>query len=226
MTTAVFVHGGWHGSWCWDLVRGRLDDAGVPSVAPDLPMTTLDEDARVVTETLRDLDDRAVVIGHSWGGSPVTLGASGQGNVRHLVYLAAFLLEAGIPVLDPTVRRSTTARPAARTVGDVSIVIPQPAIEMFYNDVPAELAADAAGRLRPFHVSGWTPLRTTAVAAWRSVPTTYVVCTRDLAIHPDDQREMAKRATDVVELDTGHSPFLSRPDLVADLVIDRVRLCR
>ena len=222
MTTAVFVHGGWHGAWCWDLVRARLDDADVPSVALDLPMTTLEEDAGVVREALERLDDGAVVVGHSWGGSPMTLGASGQGNVRHLVYLAAFLLEAGIPVLEHATRRPTDARPAAETVGDVSIVIPDAAIDAFYNDVPPELAADAVGKLRPFHVSGWTRLVTTAVPAWREVTTTYVVCARDLAIHPDEQREMAKNATEVVEFDTGHSPFLSRPDLVADLVIDRV----
>jgi pimeloyl-ACP methyl ester carboxylesterase len=225
VTTALFVHGGWHGSWCWDLVRARLDDAGVPSVAPDLPMTTLDEDAGVVREALQRLDDGAVVIGHSWGGSPMTLGASGQGNVRHLIYLAAFLLEPGIPTLDRAARRPTETadKPTARREGDLSIVIPEQAIETFYNDVPAGLAADAAGKLRPFHFSGWIPVDTTAVAPWRSVPTTYVVCTRDLAIHPDDQRDMAVNATEVVELDTGHSPFLSRPDLVADLVIERVR---
>lgn len=223
MTTAVFVHGGWHGSWCWDLVRARLDEAAQPSVALDLPMTTLDEDARVVSEALQRLDDGAVVIGHSWGGSPMTLGASGRENVRHLIYLAAFMLEAGIPVLDHATRKPTTGRPAATTVGDVSIVIPEAAIDTFYNDVPTALATDAVGRLRPFHVSGWSRVETTAIAAWREVPTTYVVCTRDRAIHPDEQREMAKNAGEVVEFDTGHSPFLSRPDLVAGLVADHLR---
>lgn len=224
MTTAVFVHGGWHGSWCWDLVRARLDEEEVRSVALDLPMTTLDEDARVVSDALADLDDAAVVIGHSWGGSPVTLGASGHENVRHLIYLAAFMLEAGIPSMPVADRRPVGDGAATQeTRGDLSFVIPERGIEVFYNDVPADLAADAASRLRPFHVSGWTALETAAVPAWRQVPTTYVVCTRDLAIHPDDQREMAKNATEVVEFDTGHSPFLSRPDLVARLVIDRVR---
>jgi hypothetical protein len=42
--TAVFVHGGWHDGWSWHLVRERLDARGVPSVALDLPMTTLDQD--------------------------------------------------------------------------------------------------------------------------------------------------------------------------------------
>ena len=78
MTTAVLVHGGWHSASCWDLVRAELTADGIRSVAPQLPMTsTLDVDAAMVRETLDSLDDDAVVVAHSWGGSPVTLGASG-----------------------------------------------------------------------------------------------------------------------------------------------------
>src|SRR5512146_655859 len=84
MATAVLVHGGWHSASCWDLVRAELSADGIRSVAPQLPMTsTLDVDAAIVA--------------HSWGGSPVTLGASGARGVRHLIYLAAFMIEAGRP---------------------------------------------------------------------------------------------------------------------------------
>lgn len=224
MTTALFVHGGWHGAWCWDLVRERLDAAGVASVAVDLPMTTLAEDAAAVRDAIRSLDDGAVVIGHSWGGSPTTLGASSEANVRHLIYLTAFMLEPGIPSMPASARRQMNdGPPTAERRGDLSFVIPERGIEVFYNGVPAKVATDAASRLRPFHFSGWVPLETDAEAAWRQAPTTYVVCTDDRAIHPDDQRDMAANATEVVEIATGHSPFLSDPDLVADIVAERVR---
>ena len=87
MTTAVLIHGGWQSAACWDLVRAELSKDGIASVAPQLPMTsTLDVDAAVVRETLDGLGDDAVVVAHSWGGSPVTLGASGAPNLqaRHL----------------------------------------------------------------------------------------------------------------------------------------------
>lgn len=64
-----------------------------------------------------------------------------------------------------------------------------------------------------------------AVAAWRTIPTTYVVCADDRMIHPDTQREMAAAAAaagaEVLEWPSSHSPFLSHPDLVADLVARR-----
>ena len=55
--------------------------------------------------------------------------------------------------------------------------------------------------------------------AWSQMPSTYVVCTDDRAVHPDTQRETAKHADDRVVWDTSHSPMLSRPDLVADLLV-------
>ena len=57
--------------------------------------------------------------------------------------------------------------------------------------------------------------------AWRATPSTYVVTTGDQGVHPDLQRILARRCTTAVEWPTGHSPFLSRPDLLADLLIDR-----
>ena len=54
--------------------------------------------------------------------------------------------------------------------------------------------------------------------AWKHVPSTYVICAHDAAIMPSLQRTMAARATDVIELDADHSPFLTRPEELADLL--------
>ena len=99
--TAVFVHGGWHDGWSWHLVRELLDARGVPSVALDLPMTTLDRDAAVLSDALAVIEGHAIVVSHSWGGSVATLGAIGAPNVRHLIYIAAVVTEAGHPTLSP-----------------------------------------------------------------------------------------------------------------------------
>jgi pimeloyl-ACP methyl ester carboxylesterase len=82
--TPVFVHGGWHDGWSWHLVRQLLDARGVPSVALDLPMTTLAADAAVLGAALAEIDGDAIVVSHSWGGSVATLGAIGARGVRHL----------------------------------------------------------------------------------------------------------------------------------------------
>jgi pimeloyl-ACP methyl ester carboxylesterase len=223
MTTAVLVHGGWHSASCWDLVRAEFTADGIRSVAPQLPMTsTLDVDAAVVRETLDSLDDDAVVVAHSWGGSPVTLGASGAPNVRHLIYLAAFMIEAGRPA--PVDMRELPPMDSVQIGPEVAVVNPEFAFNAFYHDCDPQVAAECTAQLRPFACVGWDLVETSAAPAWSLYPTTYVVCAQDRGINPDDQRAMAAKAGDVVELDTSHSPFLSRPRQVADVIAERVRL--
>ena len=58
------------------------------------------------------------------------------------------------------------------------------------------------------------------VAAWREKPATYVVCTDDRALPVALQRSNAARIGNSIDWPTSHSPFLSRPELVADLLIE------
>jgi pimeloyl-ACP methyl ester carboxylesterase len=199
--TAVFVHGGWHDGWSWHLVRELLDARGVPSVALDLPMTTLDRDAAVLSGALAKVEGDAVVI-----------------------YLAAVLTEAGHPTLasPPVKGRETMRSKVVIETSTTTEIDPEASLEVFYHDVEPSLARQAAARLRPFQKAGYAVIETSAVAAWRTIPTTYVVCTEDRMIHPDTQREMAAAAgAEVIEWHSSHSPFLSHPDLVADLVARR-----
>lgn len=209
-------------------MRELLDARGVPSVALDLPMTTLDRDAAVLSAALAGTEGDAIVISHSWGGSVATLGAIGAPNVRHLIYIAAVLTEAGHPTLSPPssapVRGGReTLRPKVVIETDTTTIIDREvSLAAFYHDVEPSLARQAASRLRPFQKTGYAVIETDAVAAWRTIPTTYVVCAEDRMIHPDTQREMAAAAgAEVLEWPSSHSPFLSHPGLVAGLVAQR-----
>ena len=58
----------------------------------------------------------------------------------------------------------------------------------------------------------------TQTAAWKTIPSTYIVCDRDNAIPPAGQEFFASRLQRVHHLDAGHGPFLSRPDELATLI--------
>ena len=225
--TAVFVHGGWHDGWSWHLVRDLLDARGVPSVALDLPMTTLGRDAAVLRAALAEIDGNAVVVAHSWGGNVATLGAAGAPNVRRLIYIAAVLTEAGHPTLAAPVSakgRETLRSMVVLETETETVIDREVSLAAFYHDVEPSLARQAAARLRPFQKTGYAVVETDAVAAWRTIPTTYAVCAEDRMIHPDTQRDMAAAAgAEVIEWSSSHSPFLSHPDLVADLVAQRAK---
>lgn len=217
-TNMLLVHGAWHGSWCWDHVRPALEKAGFVTHTVDLPshgddtgaLGGLHNDAMVVRAAAADLPDGLIVVAHSYGGAVVCEGVADAPNVRRLVYLAAFMLDIGDSVLGvaggspPPFWESTPDGRAWRTRNPEGV---------FYNDCSPADTEWAVSQLQPQSMSSFTEALNGA--AWRDRPATYVVCERDQAIPVFAQEAMSKRATEVVRLDSGHSPFLSRPgDLV------------
>ena len=218
-TTVVLVHGAFHDGWCWDLVRRELDERGVPNEALDLPFTGLEGDAEAVGKLLDAVDGPAIVCGHSYGGMVISHAASGRDDVAHLVYLCAVQVGEGVDLA--TAMSTSEELMAALEHGDDGAMRVDPAVApaVFYHDCDDELTATAVGHLRGMRSgvvqdSDETP----PPAAWKQIPSTYVVCTDDQTIAPESQRKMATNANHVVEWDTSHSPMLSRPELVADLL--------
>lgn len=213
-----------------------LADASVDALAVDLPghgestepLGDLFNHAAFVREVLQKVDGPVVLMGHSYGGAVITEAAAGLDHVQHLVYLCALVPdieetvgsvmpgevppEAGVSDLGPVLRYNDDA---TMTV-DASASVP-----VFYADCTDDDVAFALARLCPQNAASFgQPL---TGAAWRDTPSTYVLCTSDRAINPAFQRAMSARTTTVVEWDTSHSPFFSRPDLVADLLISLSR---
>ena len=220
--TVVLVHGAWHGGWCWDKVVPLLTDAGVGSVAVELPFTDLAADVGATTAAIDAVDGPVVLVGHSYGGIVISE-AGNHPSVRHLVYVCAFAADAGRSAASAVDEQTTPTELGKGFVIDDGLVTLDRAIARacFYGDCdPAE--ADAAlDRLRPIAFACFTDTVTTA--AWRTKPSTYALCTEDRAVHPDLQRALAAGCTTVVEWPTSHSPFLSQPALVADLLVNVAR---
>jgi pimeloyl-ACP methyl ester carboxylesterase len=104
---------------------------------------------------------------------------------------------------------------------DVIVFDPARAIEFFYHDCTPEIAAAAAARLAPMSLAAMSAMP--RAIAWKSTPSTFVVCTDDRILPVALQQSSAARTGNVVEIGASHSPFLSRPDDVASLLIELSR---
>lgn len=226
----VYVHGACvkDGSWWWHRTGELLAEAGVPSEAPALPSCGetgeptgtqgpgLAEDVASVRQVLTASDEPTVVVAHSYGGIVTAEAATGVDAVRHLLLVSSYLPEVGqslssfggeepAPFLDIDLE------------GGTFTVRPETLAETFLQDCDPDLQRRAMDK---------TARQSLAVldqpaqsAAWQHVPSTYVVCARDQGTPADLQREFAGRAASVVELDTGHHPFVSQPAAVRDLIV-------
>lgn len=226
MTTFVLVHGAWVGGWSWSLVQEALGRDGFESYAPDLPgrgtssqpLGDLYADARHLAEFVESLDREVVLVGHSYGGAVMSEAAISLTKVTHLVFVTGFCLEEGEAFLP--LRRSITSdsRMADATVrpkdGPTVVVDPKGAVDVLFNEVPNALAVEAAGRLDPQLAKTFS--QPVSGAPWRHLPSTYIRCSRDVAIPLALQDVMAARCQTVETLEADHSPFLSAvPGLVA-----------
>ena len=221
--TFVFVHGAWHGSWCWAPVRQILGERGWTTVAPELPTVhaadkaALDmmTDADAVRAAVDAADGDVVVVAHSYGGVPATQGAVAD-NVAHIVYISAFVLDIG----ESLVGGNSGVYPDWWNVmGDV--VAPgnadRPPQALFYGDLPAAAADAAAAQLTTQSLRAFETEVT--ATAWRGRPTTYLITEWDAVFPVAPQEALAGRAgSSIVRLLTSHSPFLSQPGTVADLI--------
>jgi pimeloyl-ACP methyl ester carboxylesterase len=233
MTTVVLVAGAWHGAWCWDRVLARLLAFGVSARTVELPgrgvdpgtPTDLPGDVERVREVLSAVTGPILLVGHSYGGAVITE-AGAHPAVTELVFLAGFPLTESESVQsaasDEAGRIDHSGRPKLRfTASEEGILIADAAasIAVFYADCDPETQRWASTRLGPQLKASLS--QSPRVVAWRDRPSTYAVCTQDNAVHPDLQRILARRCTRFVEWASGHSPFLSHPDWVADLLAER-----
>ena len=226
----VFVHGACvkDGPWWWHRTAELLAERDVASEAPALPSCGetgepvgaqgpgLSEDVAAVRAVLTASDQPTVVVAHSYGGIVTAEAAAGVDGVRHVLLVSSYLPEVG-----QSLSSFGGEQPAPfldiDAEGGTFTVRPETLAGTFLQDCDPELQREAMGRTARQSLSVLEqPVRS---AAWQHVPSTYLVCAQDRGTPADRQREFARRAGTVVELDAGHHPFLSQPAAVRDLIL-------
>src|ERR1700687_90389 len=219
----ALVHGAYHGARCWDLLRKELERDGHSTSAVDLPCEDPEAGAEryagVVAQAIPE-GAGVVLVGHSWGGLTIPVAAS-MTPALMTVYLCSVVPVPGHSFDAQHVEIGTGFRPLEPAIGhpDGSASWPKAgAIEVFYHDCDARIADDAAAHLRR---QFWrvtqevTPLR-----EWPATRSAYILCTGDRMVSGDYGRRVARDILGIepVEIAGGHSPFLSRPRELAEVL--------
>ncbi|MBX3015826.1 MAG: alpha/beta hydrolase [Caldilineaceae bacterium] len=221
----VLVHGAWADGTGWQAVIERLIREGYTVTAVQNPLTSLVDDVATTKRVLDEAGQKGPVIavGHSYGGAVITGAAAGNPNVKALVYIAAFAPEVGEPIgallgqyptelgnilvadtagfayLDRTRFRAVFAADVDRTTAQVMAAAQKPAFGGIFGEA-------------------------LTAAAWKTIPSWYMIAKEDKALSPAMERFLAKRmGATTVEIKASHVPYISKPGDVVKFIEKAVK---
>src|SRR6201989_3528500 len=93
--TMLLVHGGYADSSCWNATIQELQDRGYTTICGANPLRGIPTDAPYIASLLDSISGPIVLVARSMGGTVITNAAAGKPNVKALVYIAAFVPDAG-----------------------------------------------------------------------------------------------------------------------------------
>ena len=236
--TIVLEHGAWADASSWARVSFLLQRQGYVVDAPPDPLRGLANDSAYLSDFLSTISGPIVLVGHSYGGAVTTNAATGNSNVKALVYVDAF-----IPAQGETLLQLIAAQPGsclggnpasifnfvpypAAPAGDVDLYLKTAAspsytgfARCFANGLPASEAAILAASQRPLAFSA--AAAPSGVPAWLTIPSWSVIGTADHVLPVAEQLFMSKRASaHITEINAGHLSMISDPGAVARVIVE------
>jgi pimeloyl-ACP methyl ester carboxylesterase len=219
--TVILVHGAFADASGWSRIIPILERDGYFVTAVQIPLTSLSDDIATAKRAVDSQKGPVVLVGHSYGGAVITGAAAGSSNVKALVYLAAFGPEAGEPLGAPGKNFAQPPLNSALVPDSAGFLYIDRAKfhDAFCKDLPDAEARIMAATQKPLHNSVFEA--SVPAAAWKTIPSWFVVSQQDHAINPDLERFYAKRMNaKTSELPSSHVAFLSHPKEVAKVIED------
>ena len=217
--TVVLVHGAFVDGSIWRNVIPRLEANGLRVVAVQNPLTSLTADVAATRRVLDMQTGPVVLVGNSWGGVVITEAGQHE-RVKALVYVAAFAPDVG-----QSITSLSKGYPAPSGFSHL-VADKEGFLTLSLEGVQKHLAQFVPAAETKLMAATQVPVRglnfdeTVTVAPWKTKPSWYFVSEQDNMISPALQRAMAENiSAKTVSLPADHTPHVSRPDDVANLIL-------
>jgi pimeloyl-ACP methyl ester carboxylesterase len=215
----VLVHGAWADGSGWQGIHDILHARGYNVSIVQNPLTSFADDVAAADRVLARQTGATLLVGHSYGGAVITE-AGHAANVAGLVYVAAFVPDAGESI--ESLIEGEAAAPLNPTADGFLFFNPALFPQIFAHDLTTVQGTFlAAAQAPPAAAAFGTKL---SRAAWRSRRSWYVLATEDRVIPPAAQRQMAKRANAAItDVRGSHAVYISQPRAVAEVIDSAAR---
>jgi pimeloyl-ACP methyl ester carboxylesterase len=229
--TIVLVHGAWADGSSWDKVVRLLQESGYTVDVPPNPLRGLATDSAYLSSYLqKTITGPIVLVGHSYGGAVITNAATGNSQVKVLVYIDAFIPDQGDTVIGlvsaqpgshlagPLPQVFNFGQDPGLPAGDYDLYV-KPSLfpDAFANSLPPSEAAVLAATQRP--LAAGAVLEQSGVPAWKTIPAWCLIGTADHVIPPAEQAIMCNRPNfHTVQIDAPHLSMIAQPEAVANLI--------
>jgi pimeloyl-ACP methyl ester carboxylesterase len=235
--TIVLVHGAWADGSSWSAEVKKLQSIGYTvDVAPNPLRGASDFD--YVRDFLSTISGPIVLVAHSYGGFVITNAATGNSNVKALVYIDAFIPDQGQTLGDLVAGSGSALEPALTNPTSVFDLKPYPGappgavdtyllrnvyLQSFAPDVPRPEAQVQQVSQEPLSTAAF--FVPSGPPAWENTPCWVLIGTQDQIIPPPLQRTMAGTAgcQHVGTVKASHVSLVSRPNQVTSVILDAAR---
>jgi pimeloyl-ACP methyl ester carboxylesterase len=228
--TIVLVHGAWADASGFAAEIRALRDRGFSAIGFANPLRGLADDATYLGDFLRSLPGPIVLVGHSYGGAVTSVAATGNEQVKALVYFSGWMPDEGESIAQVLEQSSegSLAGAAIRPLQIAGIAGGEGGQDLYLDreEFHAAFAADLdrdtsdvmAATQRPW--TGAAFGEPSGPPAWKTIPSWYLLCTEDKAIPPTLQRFMAERANArIQEVSASHASMVSQPEAATQLIL-------
>jgi pimeloyl-ACP methyl ester carboxylesterase len=230
--TIVLVHGDWADASSWTGVIERLQQKGFNVVAPPNPLRGPAKDAPYLASYLHTIPGPIVLVAHSYGGFVTTNAATGNPNVKALVYIDSFMPNEGENLAELTGDWNSCVSQAALNAvpfdGGLDLYLRWEAngnylgyTQCFANGLNARQAAILFAEQRPADVSEFS--EASGPPAWKTIPSWVLIGTEDHVIPPALQEHFAGRTgAHITRIRAGHLSLISNPAEVTKVILSAV----